>query len=211
MKKCLLAAAAVFCGSVVHAQGYAGAVSALSKIDFGCSASDAVCKNNGRGGKLYAGVGLSPQSVLNFGIGAVDAVEVAYIKFAQGKKSGTAGVITYDADNDVYYSRTAATMTYRQADAIAAAAVAHFQLFENATASAKLGVAYVSSTRRTSQEGVSMGGETAPKFKPYIGLGLEYNVPQVIRLVGSFDRTKYDVGGVKANATLIGLGAEKDF
>lgn len=107
--------------------------------------------------------------------------------------------------------RSADTALKVQADALSLAAVARFPLFEQMNFSAKAGVAYVSSTVRVDLEGVQYSSETATKFKPYVGFTLEYDIPAIVRVVGSFDYTQYDVGGKRGGASMLGIGAEKSF
>jgi hypothetical protein len=208
MKRIVVAAMLAGLGSVACAQGYAGAVLSLSRLDFGCVDGN-TCDEKGRGFKIYAGSKLSPGRTLNLGIGKLDAIEVSYLKFGKAKASGSKEIMFYE-DSFVFPFPVDTTET-ALADALTLAAVVHVPVVDQLTAVGRLGVAYVSSTLRSTVDGKTMGATTSNKFKPYAGLGLEYGIPNVVKVVGSFDWTKYEVNDRKGNAKMFGLGVETNF
>jgi len=201
--------------SLVCAQGYVGAVLALTNIGADCPAG-LDCKNSSEGFRLYAGTKLPPRYAFDFGFGKLDALEVGYMRFGRGSINGTQTVTEYipaldDGVNNPIVARSAPLNGTTQADAITAAVVAHVPIAEQFAASARLGLAYVSSTYRTVLDGRSYTSETATKLKPYIGFGLEYDIPAIAKIIGTFDMTKYDAAGLTGNLRMIGLGAERSF
>lgn len=224
-KKFIAALALSGLASAVSAQGYAGAVLALSKIGVPCEAGAVSCDTGRKASfKLYAGTKLKPQNRIDLGIGAVDALEFSYMRFARRASSGAEFIPDNDVGFPSYTGYYADATRSDLADALTLAAVANFPVIDQVVFSAKLGVAYVSATSRKSQ-GVAYfdlalpptdpqrttGGKTTSTFKPYIGLGLAYEVPNLGRIVGSYDRTQFDTDERKGAASLIGLGVEKSF
>lgn len=209
MKRIVVAAMMAGLCSAASAQGYAGAVASLSRLDFGCTNGSA-CDEKGMGFKLYAGTKLSPARTLNFGIGAVDAIEMSYLKFGKGKTKGSTEIDFFE-DGSIFPFPVDTTET-ALADALTVAAVAHVPIIaDQFLVAGRLGVAYVSSTLRRTLDNKSAGGKTSSSFQPYAGLGLEFVIPNVVKIVGSADWTKYEVDGRRGTARLIGLGAEKEF
>ncbi len=200
MKRVLTLCASVLACSAASAEGYAGAVVALSRVEFGCT-SGYSCDYKGHGGKLYAGTQLSANHSVDLGVGKLDALEFAYLKF--GGARGNLDVP--DPFNPQSYNESALS------DAVAVAGVAHFPVVDQFAIVAKLGLAYVSSTVRTAQNGKSLGETTENHVQPYGALGLEYAIPNVVKIVGSLDMTRYKVGSRKGNARMIGIGAETNF
>ncbi len=211
MKRVIAACCLAGVSSVALADGYFGAVLALSKIQSGCS-SGYKCDQVALGGRLYGGTKLKPSQVVDLGgLGSINAMEVGYIRPGNGKSSGNKVIRRYNPDlADVEVVSVPATETV-EATVIYAALVSNFPLDAQTSLSAKLGVAYVSSTLLSRVDGVSDGGQTATKFKPYLGLGAAYSIGDGLSLTGSFDFTQYDVVGRKGNITALGFGAQKSF
>lgn len=195
--------------TLANAQGYVGAVRSFTNIGYECPPG-MNCDKSGHGWRFYGGTKLSASKQIDLGIGKVDSVEVGYLKYAQVISSGQA---TVDYLNDVGdpATRIAPTALRIQADALTLAMVARFPLVDQLSASARLGVAYVSSTVRHDLDGMTNTSETTTKLKPYVGFGVEYDIPSVVKVVGTFDLTKVNAGGFSGNARMIGLGAEKSF
>lgn len=213
MKRLIAACYLAGVSSVALADGYFGAVLALSKIQSGCSAGYK-CDQVAIGGRLYGGTKLKPSQVVDLGgLGSINAMEVGYIRPGNGKSSGNKVIQRYNSDINVSAVEVVSVpATERvEATAIYAALVSNFPLDAQTSLNAKLGVAYVSSTLHSSVEGVSDGGQTATKFKPYLGLGAAYSIGDGLSLTGSFDFTQYDVVGRKGNITALGFGAQKSF
>lgn len=206
MKKMMIAAAmAVFCG-VAAAQGYVGAVVALTKLGSGCSGTLS-CDTKGVGAKVYFGSKLAKESRFEFGFGAVDAVEFGVMSFGKGS-------YTYNKDYVNGSTGTPFTLdasTVNTANALVASVVARMPVFDGVSILVRPGLAYVSSTQRYYVAGVRNGSETETKLKPYVGLSVEYSVMDKFKVVGSFDWTRFDAASQKANLTALGLGAEIGF
>lgn len=212
MKRLVLLACLAASFQSVSAQGYAGAIMALSKVGMECGAVAVSCDRSAHGGRIYFGSQLSEASRINLGVGAIDGIEVGYMKFGHARSAGTASSFMYDPnDQAVLLPTTVPVTTTTQADALTIAATAHFPVTDALGLAARIGAAYVSSTVKWTREGFSTGSRTSSQLRPYLGLGLEYNIPDVIKLVGSYDWTQFSVDGQKGSATLLGLGLEKAF
>lgn len=194
----------------VYAQGYVGAVRSLSNIDFNCS-DEINCHKKGQAWRFYGGVRLAPKSVIDLGAGRIDAVEVAYMRFGAAHSGSYRTVNVYDANQAAVVQVVKDVVYKAQADALSASFVARFPVVDNFNVLGRLGVAYVSSTLRTEVGGVSDSSETSTKLKPYAGLGLEYEIPSVVKIIGSLDWTRYDASGRSGSLRMIGLGAETSF
>ncbi len=192
-----------------YSQGYVGAVRSLSNIDFHCS-DDVDCHKSGQAWRFYGGMRLAPGAAIDLGVGRIDAIEVAYMRFGSARSGGTRTVSVFDVNlgivdvvKDVAYKA--------QADALSASLVARFPVVDDLNVLGRLGVAYVSSTLRTDVGGMSDTSQTATKLKPYAGLGVEYEIPSVMKIIGSIDWTRYDVAGRSGSMRMIGVGAETSF
>lgn len=213
MKRVLAVATAFFSlVPVAYSQGYAGAVYSFTNVDFGCSSAGG-CDKSAKGWKFYGGAALSPKNTVDFGIGKISAFEVSYFQFGRARtKDATATEVYYDADNTgLNATRVVPAQYSADTNALSVALVAKIPLVDQVAFSVKAGAAYVTSTYRTEVNGQSRGSETASKLKPYLGLGVEYDIPDLIKLIGTFDITRFDVAGHKGNASMFGLGAEKAF
>ena len=211
MKRLMIAAALGGFVSVACAQGYAGAVRSLTRVALNCPSGES-CDTRSKGMKLYAGTKLSPSNVVDFGIGKVEAVELAYMSFGKAVATGgTMPLTEYDEPNDAYITRNAPATYKTYADALAVALVARMPVSDEAAFTARFGLAYVSSTYRTELDGRRHDSKTETRLKPYIGLGFEYAVIPALKLVGTYDKTTYDADGRKASLSMFGLGAEASF
>ncbi len=188
------------------AQGYVGAVAALTSVGLDCSGHD-TCDKRGFGIKLYAGSPISKENALDFGVGVVDAVEFGLVNFGKGSGSHTVTYVDLNTGNPF----DQAVVTVGTANAIFGAFVARFPLADSIAVLAKPGLAYVSSTQRYYIGSNSNGSTTSTKLQPYLGLGAEVAVASKLKLIGSFDWTRYDVASKKSNLTSFGLGAELGF
>lgn len=209
MKRYLFGFAICVASTASNAQGYVGAVRSFTNIGYDCP-QGMTCDKSGHGWRFYGGTKLSASSQIDLGIGKIDSIEVGYLKYAQVVSGGQT---TIDYLNSVGEpdTRVVPTALRIQADALTLAMVARFPLIDQLSASARLGVAYVSSTVRRDLDGMTNTSETTTKLKPYVGLGVEYDIPSIVKLIGTFDLTKIDAGGFSGNARMIGLGAERSF
>lgn len=209
MKKIIVAFSFCLSSAATFAQGYVGAVAALTSIGLDCS-GQTNCDKRGFGVKFYAGSKLSASNQIDLGIGKVDAVEVGVINFGKASSQFTAGY-TYE---DPVLGLTPATRVVHQvatANALTAAVVLNAPVTTDFALSARLGGAYVSSTVKKYVEGAGDGSVTSTKLKPYVGFSASYNIVDSIKLIGSYDATRYDVLGHQSWLSLLGLGAEMSF
>lgn len=198
-----------FCGFAA-AQSYVGAVWALTNIGYDCPSGSA-CDKSGKGLKFYGGTSLPNSAQIDLGVGRVQSFEVAYSRFGKVSSSSVIDYSYYDSVSGLPATRPAEQVEIMQADAISAVFVARFPIVDSVAISARLGAAFVSSTLKTEIDGRSNKSETATKLKPYASVGVEYEVPSVIKIVGGVDLTGYDVGGRKGTMRMVSLGAEKTF
>ena len=202
----------VVCGVMVsaNAQSYLGAIKALTSASISCSEQTTDCKKSGKGWRLYGGSRLTQDKKIDLGFIQIDGIEVGYSKFSEVTSRGVGSVDYLDSDGEAQVRDGVANFKI-QADALTAAAVTHFQIVDDLTFSARLGVAYVSSTVRTTLDGLPKKASTASKIKPYLGVGFEYTVIPDWKVVGMFDMTQFDVDGTKGTLKMFGLGAEASF
>lgn len=187
-------------------QGYAGAVVALSKIDGACQGQE-TCDHRGRAARVYFGSNLSAARQIDLGIGKIAAVEFGLMSFGKGGSTGQ-GTYTMDVDVGPVVLPTQRSTT---ANALTFAVASVFPFGGGVSGVVRTGAAYVSSTVRYYVNGVENGSETATKLKPYLGLGLEVDVVDNVKIVGVFDWTKFDVAGSSSSLHSIGLGAQVGF
>lgn len=193
-----------------YSQGYVGAVRSLSNIDFQCS-DDINCHKSAQAWRLYGGMKLESKSVVDLGVGRMDAVEISYMRFGSAYSGGTRTVGVVSNQQGAVVQVVKDVVYTAQADALSASLVARFPVVGDFNVLGRLGLAYVSSTLRAEVGGISDSSQTATKFKPYAGLGFEYEIPSVMKIVGSMDWTRYDVAGRSGALRMIGVGAETSF
>lgn len=211
MKRLFVVAAMSAAVSSVHAEGYAGAILALTRLDIPCEAS-VPCDRKANGGRIYFGSRLSDASRIDLGVGAIDAVEFGYMKLGTAKTVGTATTYVFDPDDQTIVTPVTVPTTARtQSDALTIAAVMHFPVTTNLSFAARAGAAYVTTTVKRTQDGLSSGSRSESHLRPYVGLGVEFDIPQWVKVVGTFDATQFEVNGKKGSAQLMGLGLEKAF
>lgn len=212
MKKSLVLVTLALMGGCSYAQNYVGAIAALSSLKIDCSSKD-FCDTKGFGLKLYAGARLAADNQVDLGIAKIDAMEVGLINFGKASSRYAKEYLVPNPDTNaggvVPQLRTVSTTG--TANAITVAAIANTPLSDDIAFSLKFGVAYVSSTQRTYLDGVTDGGVTETKMQPYVGLMAKYNIAESIKLVGSYDWTRFDMAGRKSSLGALGLGAELSF
>jgi hypothetical protein len=211
MKKLFLLSALVLAAPCSFAQGYAGAVLALSRVADSCVAGLRCERNNPFGFKLFAGASLPVANQLVFSGARLTRVEVAAIQFGKVTSSGLIGKREFDADLDDYVTVFAPGQVVVQANAIATAAVTEFALNNQLNLVAKLGLAYVSATTSTERDDKRIDSSTKSSVQPYIGLGVEFALPFDVLLHGGVDWTRYRVDGRSGSATQLGVGAAISF
>jgi len=211
MKKNLLIAALIAASPAAFAQGYVGAVAALTRLSDACTASLRCEDSNAKGFKVFGGAYLPASQSLNLGVAKVNRLEVSAMRFGKVSSSGQGVKYTWNDDDEVYVPANVAVKHKVQADAIAGAAVMEVALVEQLTLAAKLGLAYVSATAAIDHDGRRFNSKTKSSVQPYAGLGLEYALPGDVRLQGGVDWTRYRVDGRSGSATQLGLGASVVF
>ena len=77
-----------------YSQGYVGALRSFTRVAFDCP-DLADCKHSGQGWKIYGGNRLSPSSVIDFGVGKIDSVEVSYLRFGGVTSQGAPTTVGY--------------------------------------------------------------------------------------------------------------------
>jgi len=173
MKKFLFAAALTATCGVAAAQGYAGALIGMGKVDVPCL-SGLNCDNSQAGYKVYAG----------YELGAGWAAEVAYSDF--GESEITSGAQTLK----VKVTGISAAMAYR------------FGLTTDLLGVGRIGIGKLSSKQSGAITGLILDLDESAKL--YLGLGLEYQMTNDVKLVGSYDVVGSDV-------SLLGVGAQIGF
>ena len=206
MKKVFVASSLMAACVSAMSQGYAGAVYALSRIDGACQGQE-TCDHRGRAVRAYFGANLSASNQIDLGIGKVAAVDFGLMNFGKGGSTGQ-GTYTVDVNAGPI---TVPTQRSTTANALTFAVASVFPFGGGVSGVVRTGAAYVSSTVRYYVNGVENGSETATKLKPYIGLGLEVDVVDNVKIVGAFDWTKFDVAGSSSSLRSIGLGAQVGF
>ncbi len=191
------------------AQGYAGAVVGLSKIHVDCGGLSP-CDDKGKAFKIYAGTQVK-EGLVNTERFKLDTVEVSFIRFGSAKVNTGGRTLTYNDEEGNEVNEVASTENRTKAQALTLAGVGRFLITPQLTASAKLGVAYVDTTVARYVSEASEGSNTKNKFKPYLGLGLEFSVHQNVKLVASFDHTKLETEDSKGTLQMFGLGAQIGF
>lgn len=206
---------ALVLGNSVCAQGYVGAVAALSNVDFDCQVRFSACDKSSSGGKIYFGQKLGSAPLAGF---SPRSVEVTYLRFGAGKAKGTEEIDVAVVQNPgtpseeiVRGTRIAPIAEKAETDAIAVAGVWSVEPVHGASLSAKAGIAYVSSTIKDSLDGRSNGAKSQSRLQPYLGLAAAYSLAGTARVVASLDLTRFDVDGRKGLASMLGLGAELEF
>ena len=66
-------------------------------------------------------------------------------------------------------------------------------------------------TAAVRHDGRRFDSKTKSTVQPYVGLGLEYQLPRDVKLQGGVDWTRYRVDGRSGSATQLGLGASVAF
>lgn len=211
MKKSLLIAALMAAAPAAFAQGYVGAVLAMTRLNDACATSLRCQDTNATGFKVFGGAYLPPHQTLSLGAAKVNRVEVAAMRFGKVTSSGTVAGKIFDGDADAYFTQPVASTLKVQADAILAAAAMEVPLAKQLNLTTKLGLAYVSATAGVERAGRRFNSTTQSSVQPYAGLGLEYNAYGSVLLQGAVDWTRYRVEGYSGSAMQVGLGASVAF
>jgi hypothetical protein len=214
--KIILLAFGVLASCSAFADGYVGVVRSKGHVDFKCN-NGLDCKKSAELLRAYAGTKLDDRDQIDLlGLAKVNAIEVGYWRGIKPQASGLAQATYRDAGSgQVYLSGDPLNLNpYVLAkftigfDAITLAASASAQLMDELSLVAKAGVAFMVATKRYEFDGRSNQSWTAGKFKPYLGLGLNYKLLDGLVLTGVVDLSQYEVDGTKGSIKAIGVGAE---
>lgn len=209
MKRTLVGIVLVGLYATASAQGYAGALIGMSNYSLDCKGLSP-CDKKDTGAKIFAGTQFK-QGLLNTERFKIDTLEVSFARFGTAKANTGEASYTYTGGTGTPVTITSPTKAKASATALTLAGVGRVIITPRFTASAKLGAAVVQSTVERFIGGTSNGSETTQKFAPYVGLGLEFAVLDNVKVVGSFDHTKFDSDGFKGNLQMIGIGAQVGF
>lgn len=191
MKRTLVGIVLAGLYATASAQGYVGAVVSLSNYDLDCHGFTP-CDKKGKGFKVYAGSQFK-EGLLDTPRVKIDTIEVSFMRFGDSKQgTGTRVDERTDPDTGDPIITNRAMTARTSANALTVAGVGRLLITKEFTASAKAGVAYVQTTVDQYVGGASWGSDTKGKFKPYFGLGLEYALTSNLKVVGSFDYTRYE-------------------
>lgn len=212
MKQSFVLLALLGCASAASAQGYAGAVAAISRASAGCLSGYDCKDNQATGFKLYAGFRAAPKdALLDLGFARVNGMEISFMRF--GKVSGHGSrVIAVNGGSGSVVNRTVPVGYSSEADAVAAAVVAQVPLPAGFSLLPKVGLAFVSSTVNFTQDGARNGSRSANNVEPYLGIALNYELlPNTLQVNAGFDWTRFDAAGSKGNISMLGLGLDYSF
>lgn len=214
MKKFLLAGLMFAVACSAFADGYVGVVRSKGKIAYKCNDSLS-CKDSAELLRAYAGTKLSAENQVDIGVAKLDSIEIGYFR---GVKPSARGLVTqayWDPVDDVYippsdpantnYVPVKFTIGF---DALTVAGVVRANLADDFGLAVRVGVAYVTATKKFDYAGQSSKASSASKFKPYLGVSLDYNVLDRLKLLGVVDISQYEVDGTKGAIRAVGIGAE---
>ena len=207
--KSIIALALAAGSSVACAQGYVGAVVALSNLDLSCQ-TGRKCDDSGNGWKLFGGTRLE-QPLVSLGRAHVNVVEVGLMRFGKASDQFTRRISINNGQGTVEQVNVPAAETV-SVNALTFAMGATISLAQRASLVPKVGLAYVSATSRSSVNGISQGSETKSSLQPYLGVSLGYEAVQGVTVNAGVDWTRArteDRGG--ASALLMGVGASVAF
>ena len=209
MKKYFIAVGLLSASSWVCAQGYVGAVVALTKLQNSCVESYKCNDSRGHGFKIFGGTRFNADEQLSLGGVGFSRIEVAAMRFGKQASTGTAATTVISGGNPV--PATLAAKSEVSADALVVAAGMDWRLSRQLVAVGKVGLAYVTGTLSSSLGGVSNGSVSNNAIRPYLGLAMEIEVLPNVQVQGGFDWTRYSVDGRSGSATQLGLGAAVSF
>lgn len=216
MKKIFVSSLLAALSIGAQAEGYIGASVGRGKMSLNC-AEGASCRQSVNIFKLYAGTRLNESHRINIGAARIDALEVAYMR-SNGGVSETSMVDQQYLGEDPDFGgpavlvRTVPARRLVSLDALVLAPVLTVEVAPHIDAFAKAGFALVTGTVESTLNGVSYGGHSSTRLKPYIGFGASATVvPNRVKLLGSFDWLKYGTGEVSGAVRTINFGTEVSF
>jgi hypothetical protein len=216
VKNIILVVAAMMSASVAFADGYVGVVRSKGNLAYKCN-TGLECNKSTDLLRAYAGTRLDTRDQIDLmGAAKIDAIEVGYWRGAKPSAHGVAQATYFEPNAGIIYlsgdpGNTNPYLPVKYTigfDAITLAASASAQLTDDFSFVGKAGVAYMVATKRYEFDGRSNQSWTAGKFKPYLGLGLNYKLLDGLVLTGAVDMSQYEVDGTKGSIKAIGVGAE---
>lgn len=212
MKQIMVAGLLAAGVSMASAQGYVGALVALTKLQMSCEDGASSCGDKPLGFKIYGGMHYSDAESLHIGIGTIDTLEVGAVRFGSRTATWPTTKRIYSSSSSTGALEVAAVAKATvSADAIYVAGGAHIPLFKGLSFTPKVGVAWVTTTRKDWVDSVSQGSISENHLAPYIGLGLEYAIVPEVRIQTTLDSTLMRTEGASGAAHLFGLGAAVEF
>lgn len=212
MKK-VFAGAVLSCLSLVAgAQSYIGGTVGAPSFKIDCSGATLCDKGKDAALKVYFGAKFEDKHVIRLGSSlTIDAVEMGLMSFGRAKVVAEREFPVADEDTGAISNVVKTSENLIRARAIAAAIVGRWQIAQPAAVLLRVGGAYVTASADESINGVSNGSAVESKLKPYVGLGLEYDLAGVLKLTAGWDVTQYETGTFKGTLSMWGLGVQKDF
>jgi OmpA-OmpF porin, OOP family len=181
LKNALVGLLALCAAAASHAEPYVVASLGSSKLNLDCEDATS-CDKRGTGLKLLGGYKLTP----NF------AIEAGYMDF--GKAAAADETVSVNFENK----------------AIVFGGAFHQDLSPDWALAARLGLASMKSEAKSQAGSVSLAAdETSTQL--YGGLGIGYRISPKVSLEASYDFTKAELDGSKANVNMFGIGVTVAF
>ena len=218
MKYIVAAATLATLSGLAQANGYVGLNLGRGKTPIDCPSRADACKDKVNVFKLYAGTRLGAARQMDLGVARLDGIEVAYTRVKEASSSTTdpAQVLALienefgDLENVVQNT----TVPFKQKltlDALTIAPVLRAQVMEGFHLFAKPGLAVVTTTLDSERNAQSQRSDSSTKIKPYLSLGLEYEVLKGISVLGAVDWIGYKVRDQRGTHRSVNLGAQVSF
>lgn len=159
--------------SVARADGYIGLDLANARMGVACPAGQ-VCTQKRGGVNLRWGGALPDGYSLKVDNLSVDTVEVGFLKTGRLNASGT--VTEFVRVGSTVQARSVPVSSELSAQALYAALIGRYAFDKDVSAFARVGLAYVSTTRSDRHNDLAIGSSTQNHLSPLLGLGAEYEV-----------------------------------
>lgn len=206
MKHIFIATVLASVGAAASAQGYVGAVAALSKLSDSCTTGFKCEDSRATGFRFFAGHRFSDAEAWGLGVVRVNRIEVSALRFGRQRSTGTATKFLTDSA-----TKQVPSVNEVSANALVVAVGSELPIGGWFALNGRLGLAYVTASVSSTIDGLSNGSTSGNAIRPYVGVGAEFLLPLDIRLLSSLDWTRYSVKGYSGSATQLGLGASMSF
>lgn len=209
---------AIMSGSV-HANGYVGMNFGRGKLPIKCPSGGDNCKDRVDVFKLYAGTRLGPERQIDFGVARLDGVEVAYARSKEARMStsspGQVVALVENEFGDLENVVLDTNFPFKQRlslDALILAPVLSVSVpVPGLRFFAKPGIAIVTATVDSEWNGKSQRSDSSTKAKPYLSVGVEYEVIKGVALQGAVDWMRYAVENQSGTQRSFNIGAQVSF